>query len=48
MLKSKTGYEFDSTQSLERRRVFEYNGLQDPNLKDYFFRPVMRKRLIAN
>lgn len=47
MCKSTAGHVFDSTQSLDYRTAFEYNNLQDPYLKDYFYRPYMHDHLIS-
>ena len=46
MLKSRAGYEFDSSFCCDVNNVFEYNGLQDPHLKDYFYRPFMKEYLM--
>lgn len=47
LFKSRTGHTFDPTHSQEYRHILEYNNLHDPHLKDYFYRPAMKERLIA-
>ena len=46
--KSAEGHAFDLSTPMECSSFREYNSLQDPHLKAYFYHPEMKRKLIKN